>query len=96
MRVAHLGTRSSRQGAGNSIFTLMKYNENPELTVYATDYSYQAVEVVKVGQTPCSGSGRVRLTADERDVPRPSTRKGQDQRSGLGYHVEAARSPLFA
>ncbi len=36
------------QGAGNSIFTLMHHNENPELVVYATDYSAKAIEVVKV------------------------------------------------
>jgi tRNAThr (cytosine32-N3)-methyltransferase len=40
---------TDHQGAGNSIFTLMKYNENPDLTVYATDYSSTAVNVVKVG-----------------------------------------------
>ena len=42
------------KGAGNSIFTLMKHNENPDLTVYATDYSYQAVEVVKVSRAALS------------------------------------------
>ena len=45
------------QGAGNSIFTLMKYNENPYLDVYATDYSSTAVDVVKVSHHWSSFSG---------------------------------------
>jgi hypothetical protein len=42
--MAHLA-----QGAGNSVFTLMRHNENPELNVFATDYSAEAVKVVQVG-----------------------------------------------
>lgn len=36
------------QGAGNTVFPLLNHNENPELELWATDYSAQAVEVVKV------------------------------------------------
>jgi hypothetical protein len=32
------------------------HNENPEIEIWATDYSAQAVEVVKVGQ---AGRGKV-------------------------------------
>jgi hypothetical protein len=37
------------QGAGNTVFPLLMHNENPDLTLWATDYSAQAVDVVKVG-----------------------------------------------
>lgn len=89
-------TPSSRQGAGNSIFTLMKYNENPELTVYATDYSYQAVEVVKVSLLPYSSRQEAGLTTVERDVPGPGAWQGHDQRPSLGHHFKAAFSPFLA
>jgi tRNAThr (cytosine32-N3)-methyltransferase len=39
-------------GAGNTVFPLLMRNENPHLEVYATDYSAQAVDVVKVGPAP--------------------------------------------
>lgn len=43
---------NSMQGAGNTVFPLLMRNENPELNVYATDYSATAVKVVKV--SPCA------------------------------------------
>ncbi|ORX34064.1 putative S-adenosylmethionine-dependent methyltransferase [Kockovaella imperatae] len=56
-------------GAGNSIFTLMKYNENPELEVYATDYSSTAVEVVKNNPMfPCPDHGKGKIRASVWDI----------------------------
>ncbi|AAW45860.2 S-adenosylmethionine-dependent methyltransferase, putative [Cryptococcus deneoformans JEC21] len=37
-------------GAGNTVFPLLMRNENPELNVYATDYSATAVKVVKANK----------------------------------------------
>lgn len=37
-----------KQGAGNTVYPLLMHNENPDLTLWATDYSAQAVGVVKV------------------------------------------------
>jgi len=34
-------------GAGNTAFPVMKRNKNPRLTVYATDFSKKAIEVIK-------------------------------------------------
>lgn len=42
-------------GAGNTVFPLLNHNENPDLQLWATDYSAQAVEVVKVRLYPASG-----------------------------------------
>jgi len=39
---------ANQQGAGNTAFPLLQHNENPELVIWATDYSYTAVDVVKV------------------------------------------------
>lgn len=52
-------------GAGNTIFTLLNHNENPHLTVYATDYAPNAVEVVKANPiypVPPHGKGRLRAS----------------------------------
>ena len=35
-------------GAGNTVFPLLRLNENPQLEIFACDYSARAVEVVKV------------------------------------------------
>lgn len=35
-------------GAGNTVFPLLRLNENPQLEIFACDYSAKAVEVVKV------------------------------------------------
>nr|XP_018265270.1 S-adenosylmethionine-dependent methyltransferase [Kwoniella dejecticola CBS 10117]OBR87428.1 S-adenosylmethionine-dependent methyltransferase [Kwoniella dejecticola CBS 10117] len=37
-------------GAGNTVFPLLMRNENPDLHIYATDYSARAVEVVKANK----------------------------------------------
>ncbi|KIR33049.1 S-adenosylmethionine-dependent methyltransferase [Cryptococcus deuterogattii MMRL2647] len=37
-------------GAGNTVFPLLMRNENPELNIYATDYSATAVKVVKANK----------------------------------------------
>lgn len=34
-------------GAGNTVFPLLERNENPDLTIYACDYSAEAVDVVR-------------------------------------------------
>lgn len=39
---------ANQQGAGNTAFPLLQHNENPELVIWATDYSHTAVDVVKV------------------------------------------------
>lgn len=44
--------RADGQGAGNTAFPLLQHNENPDLTIWATDYSSTAVEVVKVRPSP--------------------------------------------
>jgi tRNAThr (cytosine32-N3)-methyltransferase len=36
-------------GAGNTVFPLLRLNENPQLEIFACDYSAKAVEVVRVG-----------------------------------------------
>jgi tRNAThr (cytosine32-N3)-methyltransferase len=36
------------QGAGNTAYPLLQHNENPDLVIWATDYSSTAVDVVKV------------------------------------------------
>lgn len=41
-------SRLMEQGAGNTAFPLLMHNENPDLTIWATDYSSTAVDVVKV------------------------------------------------
>ncbi|CAD6564609.1 MAG: hypothetical protein TREMPRED_005774 [Tremellales sp. Tagirdzhanova-0007] len=56
-------------GAGNSIFTLMRHNENPNLDVYAIDYSAKAIEVVKANPMyPCPAHGKGRLHASVWDI----------------------------
>ncbi|WWC68135.1 uncharacterized protein I206_102058 [Kwoniella pini CBS 10737] len=37
-------------GAGNTVFPLLMRNENPDLHIFATDYSKKAVEVVKANK----------------------------------------------
>ncbi|ODO07853.1 hypothetical protein I350_03433 [Cryptococcus amylolentus CBS 6273] len=37
-------------GAGNTVFPLIQRNENPHLTIFATDYSETAVKVVKANK----------------------------------------------
>lgn len=51
---------SYHQGAGNTAFPLLQHNENPELVIWATDYSSTAVDVVKANSLypkPPNGKG---------------------------------------
>jgi tRNAThr (cytosine32-N3)-methyltransferase len=48
------------QGAGNTAFPLLQHNENPDLVIWATDYSSTAVDVVKANSLypkPPNGKG---------------------------------------
>ncbi|WVQ79877.1 hypothetical protein IAT38_001977 [Cryptococcus sp. DSM 104549] len=67
-------------GAGNTVFPLLMRNENPELNIYATDYSSTAVRVVKANPMfPKAEHGKGTLHASVWDItskpspPSPST-----------------------
>ena len=38
-------------GAGNTVFPLLERNKNPDLTIFACDYSAEAVQVVRTNPT---------------------------------------------
>lgn len=48
-------------GAGNTVYPLLAKNENPDLVIHATDYSAEAVGVVKVGRNALFGTVSVRF-----------------------------------
>ncbi|KAK4688851.1 hypothetical protein P7C73_g1250, partial [Tremellales sp. Uapishka_1] len=64
-------------GAGNTVFPVLNHNENPELVIYATDYSSKAVDVVKSNPMyPKPPHGRGILHASVWDItskPDPSS-----------------------
>jgi len=56
-------------GAGNTVFPLLKNNENPDLVVHACDYSKSAIEVVKSHEYyPSPPHGKGKLFASVWDV----------------------------
>ncbi|KAL7419315.1 hypothetical protein Q5752_006153 [Cryptotrichosporon argae] len=59
-------------GAGNTVFPLLMHNENPELRLFATDYSSQAVKVVQSSPMyPRAPHGLGVLSASVWDVTSP-------------------------
>ncbi|XP_058055192.1 tRNA N(3)-methylcytidine methyltransferase Mettl2 isoform X1 [Anopheles bellator] len=59
-------------GVGNTVFPILKYSDEKDLLVYASDFSQQAIEMVR--QSPDYDTDRCRAfvldaTADEWDVP---------------------------
>ena len=50
-RVVGVGYGHRVVGAGNSVFPLLSSNQNPELRLYAYDYSTHAVKLVQVSRT---------------------------------------------
>lgn len=61
-------------GAGNTVFPLLMHNENPDLRIFATDYSKTAVKVVQAGEMyPRAAHGLGELSASVWDITsRPS------------------------
>ncbi|WWC86707.1 uncharacterized protein L201_001584 [Kwoniella dendrophila CBS 6074] len=61
-------------GAGNTVFPLLMRNENPELNIYATDYSSKAVQVVKSNKMyPKAEHGLGQLHASVWDITSKSS-----------------------
>ncbi|KAK1921735.1 S-adenosylmethionine-dependent methyltransferase [Papiliotrema laurentii] len=81
-------------GAGNSIFTLMKYNENPDLTVYATDYSATAVQVVKSNPMyPVPEHGKGKIHASVWDITSTPSSDPSDTMAALSLNHNASTEP---
>ncbi|BEI80086.1 hypothetical protein CcaverHIS002_0106150 [Cutaneotrichosporon cavernicola] len=61
-------------GAGNTVFPLLMHNENPDLRIFATDYSKTAVKVVQSSEMyPRAEHGLGQLSASVWDISsRPS------------------------
>ncbi|KAI9636203.1 S-adenosylmethionine-dependent methyltransferase [Dioszegia hungarica] len=77
-------------GAGNTVYPLLMHNENPDLVLWATDYSAQAVGVVKSNPMyPRAEHGKGILNAAVWDItakPSPNAMDGVDHTIPEGVH----------
>lgn len=73
-------------GAGNTVFPLLMHNENPDLRIFATDYSKTAVKVVQAGEMyPRAAHGLGELTASVWDITSRPTEEQKAQ--GITYSL---------
>nr|ODN93639.1 S-adenosylmethionine-dependent methyltransferase [Cryptococcus depauperatus CBS 7855] len=80
-------------GAGNTVFPLLMRNENPSLTIYATDYSATAINVVKANKMyPRAEHGKGVIHASVWDI----TSKPLASSSTTTKHSSKEHSPTYS